>query len=419
MKRKFNLFIVLMVILSFSSSTFVIGQEQEETIYLQVNHSDVDFEQSSTWVEDTLYIPFRALFDGLNGEVLWNNDTREATGIYEDYTLTIGIDSEEIISSTNLDFNYEEDVMIVNERILISAELINHTLPLYTYWFEEEQTVLATIPSKGFFWEVENDDNLVYLLGSIHLGTEDLFPIQREIEYAFLDSDYLVLEADIQTISEEDIAYMESIMVFDDGTTLEDHISEEIYNELESYMAQFDIPIEAVNTFKPWSLSMEVDSINYALSGLYPEYGIETYFLTHRPEDMPIIELEGLRYQLDLFDNYSMALQEVLLASSLGDPEEIGEQLHQLVDTWKKGDLDRLEALTIYESIDPEYDHLMDEYNEALLTIRNYEMVDAIEELLNDEEGNTYFVIIGAAHYVGEDGIIHLLEEKDFEVLHY
>src|SRR5207249_1885435 len=50
--------------------------------------------------------------------------------------------------------------------------------------------------SKLFLWKATSSTTEIYLLGSIHLGKQEFYPLAKEIEAAFERSKYLVLEAD-------------------------------------------------------------------------------------------------------------------------------------------------------------------------------------------------------------------------------
>ncbi|WP_249671434.1 TraB/GumN family protein, partial [Bacillus thuringiensis] len=50
---------------------------------------------------------------------------------------------------------------------------------------------LAEQGSKGVAWVVEDEDTTVYLLGSIHLGTPDLYPFFKKLVTALNESDAL------------------------------------------------------------------------------------------------------------------------------------------------------------------------------------------------------------------------------------
>jgi uncharacterized protein YbaP (TraB family) len=53
---------------------------------------------------------------------------------------------------------------------------------------------------------------------------------------------------------------------------------------------------------------------------------------------------------------------------------------------------------------------------ESLLDKRNVGMTDKIKGYLTDEGKETYFIVVGAAHFVGEKGIVQLLENEGYTV---
>jgi hypothetical protein len=61
-----------------------------------------------------------------------------------------------------------------------------------------------------------------------------------------------------------------------------------------------------------------------------------------------------------------------------------------------------------------DYPKLLPVY-EILVSRRNRTMAAKIEEFLN--KGETYFIVVGAAHLVGKDGILERLKEKGYSVV--
>ena len=54
-------------------------------------------------------------------------------------------------------------------------------------------------PGKSFIWKVSSETNSIYLLGSIHLATPELYPLDSCIEDAFALADNLVVEVDLSS----------------------------------------------------------------------------------------------------------------------------------------------------------------------------------------------------------------------------
>ena len=82
----------------------------------------------------------------------------------------------------------------------------------------------APAPEKLFLWEATGAKGKAYLLGSIHLAREELYPLDPAIENAFAESETLVVEVDI----EKDQAAMQGRMlaagIYLNGQTLEQQL---------------------------------------------------------------------------------------------------------------------------------------------------------------------------------------------------
>jgi hypothetical protein len=73
-------------------------------------------------------------------------------------------------------------------------------LTICVVWLHLPQVLPAREePSDGkhFLWQVDSPTTRAYLMGSIHLLRQDVYPLAPVIEDAFAASDALVLEADV------------------------------------------------------------------------------------------------------------------------------------------------------------------------------------------------------------------------------
>jgi uncharacterized protein YbaP (TraB family) len=82
--------------------------------------------------------------------------------------------------------------------------------------------------------------------------------------------------------------------------------------------------------------------------------------------------------------------------------------LKRMRDAWSSGDADGLDAITRESSKTPE------KISRAILQDRNPHMADAAEQFLKGKE--QAFLIVGAAHMVGKEGIVALLEKRGYKV---
>ncbi|RCW63340.1 TraB family protein [Saliterribacillus persicus] len=143
-----------------------------------------------------------------------------------------------------------------------------------------------------------------------------------------------------------------------------------------------------------------------------PEYGVDLYFLKCSLEDnKEIIELETIEMQYDVLSGYSMETQVQMLEGTIEGFEDIGSSLNQLGYSWIHNDTDGLvdqlsEGLGSFDA----------EYQQKLNDNRNVNMANKLDEILQRDDGQTYFVIIGSAHVVIDPSVPSELEEKGYKI---
>ena len=264
---------------------------------------------------------------------------------------------------------------------------------------------------KSFLWKVRSDNNTVYVLGSLHLMRPQDYPLNKSIEDAFNKSDVLSVEANINDITQLDLEKLLQKALYPENETIEDHVSRETYETIKGEIERLGLPLMLVQRQRPWFLALSLTSMELLNLGFDPSYGIDMHFLSLARGKKKIVELESLDYQFNLLSNFSDDEQEAFLRYSLREMHVLRKEMESLIDAWKKGDAQALESI-MAESTSGDSD--MSPLLDKLITERNRNMVGKIEGYL--EEDKPCFVIIGAGHLVGSEGIISLLKERGYKV---
>ncbi|MCZ6778146.1 MAG: TraB/GumN family protein [Acidobacteria bacterium] len=271
------------------------------------------------------------------------------------------------------------------------------------------QAASAGDPGPLFFWTVRSQSATVHLLGSLHVGTEDMYPLDSTIEEAFADSSSLVVEIDLDEQAQARAQRLGLEKgIYTDGTTLRDHLTPETFSLLENYLSDRELPGVRFFGMKPWFVVQTLTLMEIALLGYDPSLGIDQHFLRQaREAGKRIEEFESIDSQIGLLAGFSDELQELTLIHALRENEGVQRELEQVFEAWRNGDpeaLDRLMREDLKEDarLRPVYERLFDE--------RNARMVSRIREFLGTQ--GTYFVVVGAGHIVGEQGILNLLERQ-------
>lgn len=289
--------------------------------------------------------------------------------------------------------------------------------------------VTATAHAKNdraFFWQVSSAKATVYLMGSIHFADKSFYPLRNEIVDIFEKSDALVVELDINNIDYN--AYNRLLLekgVYKDGSTIKDVISEKTWLQLEKRLEQLNISYDDIKSYKPGILVLTLTSMQVMQMGFDPELGIDAYFLNKAVSDFSakkIIELETLAQQVNLFLNISNG--DLLLKESLYSLDESELMMADMVRYWKAGDKEKMNKL-LFEDMLNEYPAFSAIYD-SLIYQRNQQMVSKIDDMLTarvQDESQTklqrqqsYFVVVGSGHLIGEKGIVNALKEKGYEV---
>jgi hypothetical protein len=264
---------------------------------------------------------------------------------------------------------------------------------------------------KNFLWKVQSSSGTVYLLGSLHFLKREAYPLHRIIEDAFASSRTLVVEANINDLSQLDLGKLMSTAIYQNGDSIERHLSRQTYAALQKRLQQNGMASQLIERQKPWLAALTITALELSKMGFDPNYGIDKYFLTKAAGRKTVLELESIDYQIDLLSGFSEAEQDLFLMYTLRDLDLIRAEADNLVRVWKTGDVRGLESLLSKSATN---DGGMSSIYEKLFFVRNAEMTRKIEGYLRT--GETAFVVVGAGHLVGEKGIVQALRRKGYTV---
>ncbi len=270
----------------------------------------------------------------------------------------------------------------------------------------------ANDSDKHFLWKALSGDNTIYLLGSVHVGSSEMYPLAPVITNAFETTDTLVVEVDISEMQLTDATTnLLQTSQYTDGTTLQDHISADTWKLLAKTLKRRNMDIEALKLQKPWVITLMLMGLSIQESGFSPKLGVDHYFITGARGKKNIVELESADFQINLLRSFSELDQDKLLAQSLKDFDQGPQIFRNMLSAWQTGDTEKLHQLTTQGvDSDPSYKKIYDE----LFTKRNHSMTQKIDQLV--QTGGNFFVIVGSGHMTGPEGIVELLKTKGYEV---
>jgi len=276
--------------------------------------------------------------------------------------------------------------------------------------------------STGIFYRISGGKADLHILGSIHIGSREMYPLSRSIRNAISQADLLVFECD----TESDAAKAETAqwMYYPPDDSLDNHIGPEVMEKLENVSRKLGYASETLKRFKPWAvtsmLSVETTAAQMGnwnaadASALGVEKQVRR--LAGKKE---IRTLETAGEQLGMMDAFSPALQEYLLddACSTILLPEADEELKKWPEWWANGDAEAF-AESYRRSMREERDSLLaHEYHDSMISRRNRSMAEKLRELLEQETFESCFVTVGLMHLVlEEDSILAELQNMGYTV---
>lgn len=276
----------------------------------------------------------------------------------------------------------------------------------------------CTQADDALLWRVaglEQAQHEVHLFGSIHAGKPDFYPLPDRVEKAFRRADYLVLEADLSMQGEmETLLRIQRRARLPPGEQLADLVSVQTMTELDAQLETLGVPSTLVMGMQPWFVSVLLASLQVSMSGYLPQYGAESYLLAERGKGTTVLELEGLEQQLGFME--SLNSESFLRYTLAGFDAESGADIDALARAWRCADQEALETL-IFDDLDDSGLSAAEvaQFNETFFLARNRDMSERIAGFLESGEGR-YFIVVGAAHLLGEDSILSLLRQRGYRL---
>ncbi len=261
--------------------------------------------------------------------------------------------------------------------------------------------------AKGFFYLIETDSSKVYLFGSIHIAKSSAYPLDPIVNSTFHTCRNIVFEINLKNLDPFKIF---EYGTFKDGNTLEKVMPKKYFRIVDSLFKMHSISKFFYNQMQPWFAILFLINLDLIYSGHYFVEGIEFHFLKRIDSTKRILELESFNEQLNIFKSLYELSPEFFFEYFLIQAKQDTSSFDKTYNAWLKGD----ETLLISELYTNLEDKVQKEFNFILNEQRNLKMVSKITDYLSSCE--TYFVIVGAIHLLGENGIVSLLKRKGYKV---
>jgi uncharacterized protein YbaP (TraB family) len=264
--------------------------------------------------------------------------------------------------------------------------------------------------SKVTLWKLRGDHNTLYLLGSVHVLSQKSYPLKPALNSAFESSGRVVFEIDLSRFTTTNFRReFRRTALYPPWQSLSKKVSPETIELLKEVLPAYGLTLKRVERLKPWFIAEWLSSRTLEMAGFSESFGVDIYFFRKaRATGKPVLGLETLRDQAEIFDHFNDEENERYLLGTLATLASYPASVGRLVDAWQSGNVALLDKILNQDKYSDPVTH------KALFSERNTKWVPEIEALAHESEN--YLVIVGAGHLVGEDGVVAQLKRAGYSV---
>lgn len=259
-------------------------------------------------------------------------------------------------------------------------------------------------------WKVSKGNSELFIGGTIHVLSAKDYPLPIEFPQAYQQSQRIVFETDMDAMATPEIQQqLLQRMIYQQGKTLRDEITEETYKALSDYLSSVGLSVEMFNQFKPSMIVMTLLMTELQRLGM-ADTGVDKYFKNLAVEDAKAIGmLETVGTQLDVLENLGKGQENEMILSTIEEMKELPLLMGEMKQAWRTGNINSLEKI----GISPMKINYPDLYR-LLIVNRNNAWLPKIEALLLTPE--VEFILVGALHLVGQESVIAQLKQLGYRV---
>ena len=258
------------------------------------------------------------------------------------------------------------------------------------------------------FYRISKGNEQHWLLGSIHAGKPSLYPLPDPVERAWQQSRALVMEVDMTHISQAQWQEMGAITRLVDGKTLKDHLPIDLYRRTLIAAGQNGLNESMLAPLRPWFAAITLTQAALERTGYRGEFGVDQHFAKRANDGgKPIIGLETLLEQLGYLASVGDN-QTLMLENTLDELPDLEKGFAEVMKAWQDGDQATLINLLKEEMAPPKLQAWLEQ---TLLAERNRNWVKKWPGLPNES-----FIVVGALHLYGEQGLLALLEQQGWRI---
>lgn len=270
--------------------------------------------------------------------------------------------------------------------------------------------LLANAPAaqaRACVWKLgDAAGHVLYLGGSVHALRSTDYPLPPAYNRAFEAADRIAFEVDGSAMQKA-ARSTERSAHYPRGDSLRNHVDPRTYDYLRRVFARMKVPENKYSIYRPWFLALLLQSPQ--LHGFSPQLGVEGFLERRaRANHKPIEGLESVREHMDVFSSLTDRESEAILLLTFIPRAEGSSTANKISEAWREGNVEPIAAAVKNEYAD------FPAFAERIIDARNRNWMPKIERYLRS--GQIWFVVVGAAHFGGPNGLLALLRARGYQI---
>ena len=259
-------------------------------------------------------------------------------------------------------------------------------------------------------WKVTYAGKTLYLGGTVHILRDSDYPLPAAFDQAFASADSLVFETDIAAMNSPEAAMqIQALLMYGPSQSLRDTLHRKTYLALKKYAVQNGVPMQMLERMKPPLVIMTLMNLELQRFGLTAP-GVDQYYFSRASLSGKRVQwFESVREQVEMLSNIGREDADGMIMENLEELKEYKSVFRQMLSAWRDGKTDTLMAIGrkfLMNESPADYRRLIVE--------RNRKWMAKLKPMLQSRE--TEFVLVGALHLVGPEGLIAQLKRQGYRV---
>jgi len=274
--------------------------------------------------------------------------------------------------------------------------------------------IFACLASSNLFaastvYEISKGKNKVYLAGTVHLLRPQDFPPPIEFDAAYKQSRKIYFETDIQKSKTPEFSQrFAQAMTLPDNTNLKDVLDADTWGALQAFSEKSQYPLSQTMMFNPAMISILITITESKKMGA--DDGVDVYYdQLARRDNKALGELETGNEVIGYMKSFSQEDPNKIIMSTINDAEHMADELGEMIDAWKAGDLELLEK-NLGEKMRIETPNAY----QSLVINRNQKWLPKIKAMFKTPE--IEMVLVGSLHLSGKEGLLAMLKKDGYQV---